>query len=243
MKDNDYKDTKKRARIAFSDTPSGYRIINHKIPAPPGVKMELDLFQFTATRSLKKCSANCRNQERIYTEGDTVGIITNFDPFTYKGEVWFVVSKAKKQNQRRLWKRSWPEIQENIGETLSSIDTECFDVCELGRASIVARNGRMGPTKEASCLSIRIDKGIFLWVEVGMFKIITSPQNFDFTKLCYDYSDLQESALTNIEIRHTKLTIERNNESDGKTKDCSKKEPEKFGEQTSIEGKVLEIKH
>lgn len=184
----EHTDTQRRGRVALSDTPSGYRVITQRVTAPPSVLMEVELFQFTANRSLKKCPNNCKNQERIYVEGDIVGVIMNFDPFTYKGDVWFVVAKPKKQNQRRLWKRSWLELQENFGSNLPAISVGYFEVCELGKVSVAARNGRGVPTRETGCLSIKIDDGIYLWVEVGMFKIRTLPQNFYFTKLCFDYA-------------------------------------------------------
>lgn len=183
-------DLQKRGRVALLDTPSGYRVIANRTQAPPEVQMEVELFQFTAMQSMKKCPNNSKNQERIYVEGDTVGVVMNFDPFNYTGEVWFIVTKQKKHNKRRLWRRRWTEIQENFGTNLPSIKTECFDVCELGKVSVQARNGRCVSTRETGCLSIRIDEGIFLWVEVGMFKLRTLPQNMYFTKMCMEYSNV-----------------------------------------------------
>ena len=88
-------DSQKRGRVALVDTPSGYRVIANRIQAPPEVQMEVELFQFTAMQSMKKCPNNSKNQERIYVEGDTVGVVMNFDPFNYTGDVWFVVKKLK----------------------------------------------------------------------------------------------------------------------------------------------------
>ena len=159
-----------RGSIALSSSPVCYRRVKDKHPAPPCTVMDLQVFQFQAKSSLKKCPDSHKNQERIFVAGDSVGILMNFDPFEYHGEVWFIVTKFR-SGTKRLWRRQWAELRGKLATT-PQICTEEVPVCEIGTVGEEAKVAHCLHVHSTECFCVKIGDGSrqnTLWVEVGLF--------------------------------------------------------------------------
>ena len=159
-----------RGSIALSSSPVCYRRVKDKRPAPPSTVMRLGVFQFQATTSLKKCPESHKNQERIFVSGDSVGIIMNFDPFSYEGEVWFIVTKSR-SGTKRLWRRQWSELRMKL-DSVPQIAVEEVPVSEVGVVGEEAKVAHCLHVHNTECFCVKIGDGSrqnTLWVEVGLF--------------------------------------------------------------------------
>lgn len=163
-------DDSPRGSIALSSSPVCYRRVKDKRPAPPSTIMNIAVFQFQAKSSLKKCPGSHKNQERIFVAGDSVGIIMNFDPFTYEGEVWFIVTKFR-SGTKRLWRRQWSELRMKLA-TVPQICVEEVPVCEVGVVGEEAKVAHCLHVHNTECFCVKVGDGSrqnTLWVEVGLF--------------------------------------------------------------------------
>ena len=159
-----------RGSIALSSSPVCYRRVKDKRPSPPCTVMDLQVFQFQAKSSLKKCPDSRKNQERIFVAGDSVGILMNFDPFEYQGEVWFIVTKFR-SGTKRLWRRQWSELRGKLATT-PQICIEEVPVCEVGTVGEEAKVAHCLHVHSTECFCVKIGDGSrqnTLWVEVGLF--------------------------------------------------------------------------
>lgn len=159
-----------RGSVALSSSPVCYRRVKDKRPAPPSTVMKLGVFQFQAKSSLKKCPESHKNQERIFVAGDSIGIIMNFDPFTYEGEVWFIVTKFR-SGTKRLWRRQWSELRMKL-DTVPQIAVEEVPVYEVGMVGEEAKVAHCLHVHNTECFCVKIGDGSrqnTLWVEVGLF--------------------------------------------------------------------------
>lgn len=159
-----------RGSVALSSSPVCYRRVKEKRPAPPSIVMKLNVFQFQAKSSLKKCPESYKNQERIFVAGDNIGIIMNFDPFTYEGEVWFIVTKFR-SGSKRLWRRQWSELRMKL-DTVPQIVEEEVPVFEVGMVGEEAKVAHCLHVHNTECFCVKIGDGSrqnTLWVEVGLF--------------------------------------------------------------------------
>lgn len=159
-----------RASIALSSSPVCYRRVKNKRPVPPYTLMNLSVFEFEARSSYRKCPESHKNQERIFVSGDRVGIIMNFDPFTYEGEVWFIVTKNR-SGTKRLWRRQWSELRQKL-DTVPRIAVEVVPICEVGVVGKEAKVAHCHHVHSTECFCVKIGDGTkanLLWVEVGLF--------------------------------------------------------------------------
>lgn len=173
-----------REGIALYNLPTCYRQVHRRMELCEALFMNISVFEFEAKSSFRKCPTRTKNQERIFIPGDIVSIIMNFDPFTYAGDVWFVVKK-KKTGATKLWKRSWEALKCYLHSS-PRIATMRLRVQEVGyvyedkRAhpqgvlEYLGGSGAIPLECAAVVFGTPSDNGVkknVLWMEVGLFAI------------------------------------------------------------------------
>lgn len=180
-----------RGSITLSTVPVCYRRVKNRKVVPDGVFMDVQVFQFHAKGSLKKCPNSMKNQERIFVSGDTVGVIMTFDPFTYDDEVWFIVTRHK-NNEKKLWRRNWRDLKEKISTGPGPmLACEKIAVYEIGVVGEDPKLRNVASLRDAMCFCVKIgdcSRQNTLWVEIGMFNVWSSSPDVNVESFVTEYS-------------------------------------------------------